>query len=282
MRKVLLLGHRGKMGTALMDAFADGNICIGRSSADFDAADFDAVRTLVRDVRPDVLINAVAYLGIDPCEQAPERAIRVNALYPQLLAELALELPFRLIHFSTDAVFSGSKGRAYVESDPAAPINTYGLTKYGGDCFIAAVAPQYYIFRLSVLFGRTQKKDQFVEKMLHLARSGRKEIRVSQDIVLSPSYAPDLAREVRRAVEEGWQDGLYHLANAGEASLFDLMNALASGLHLAATICPASYREFPHVGRKNTFTPLASEKRAPLRDWREAVYDYCRVLQKDN
>lgn len=279
MKKLLLLGAYGKMGTALREALAGKFEVTPKGSADFDAGDPESVKAVVGAAKPDVLVNAAAFLGIDPCEKEPLKALRLNALYPRLLAELAAETGFTLAHFSTDAVFSDEKNDFYTEDDAPAPVNLYGLTKYGGDCFIKAACPDHYIFRLPVLFGESPKNTQFVEKMLQLADGGAAELRVAGDIISSPTYSADAAAAAAGILAEGRPCGLYHLANSGKASLYDLMTAVAGELGLKTRISRASYRDFPYTGTKNTNTPMTSARGVKLRPWREAVGAYCARLK---
>jgi dTDP-4-dehydrorhamnose reductase len=273
--KVLLLGHTGKMGVALRAALAGGYAVVGRSSGDFDASDLAQVRQLVEVERPDVVINAVAFLGIDACEREPEQAFRLNSLHPKLLAELSRQYDFLLVHFSTDAVFGDSGGAAYTEPDCPRPLNVYGLTKHGGDCFVQAIANRYYLFRLPVLFGEATRDRQFVEKMLAKCRQGSRVIHVADDIVSSPTYSRDAAEAIAEVLAATPARGLYHLANQGQASLFELMKEVVANLAWEVEIKRASYKDFPSVGIKNTCTPLKSVKIAALRPWREAVKEYC-------
>ncbi len=277
-RKILLLGNTGKMGTALKSILEGEYRVIGRNSGDFNALNPDDVYSLVEETAPDIVINTVAFLGIDPSEKDPVRAFRLNTLYPKHLAELSNEKGFLLIHFSTDAVFDDSKRDYYTEGDCPLPINMYGLTKYGGDCSIQTIASNYYIFRIPVLFGETSKNTQFVEKMLQRVKGGERVLRISDDIISSPSYSRDIAREVKRILEEPLPSGLYHIANKGMASLYDLMSEIAKNLKIDVTVERASYRDFPYLGRKNTFTPIRSEKVAGLRPWQEAVIEYCKNI----
>lgn len=279
-KRLLLLGSRGKMGTALAEALAGTCELIPKCSADFDAADFGAARLLVKSERPDLVVNTVAFLGIDPCEKDPGLALRLNSLFPRLLAELAEEEGFTLAHFSTDAVFDDAKGGFYTEDDTPRPLNLYGLTKYGGDCFVRAACAKHYIFRLPVLFGESARNTQFVEKMLAKAGQGAGPLRVSGDIFSSPTYSLDAARAVAEILGAERPFGLYHVANEGKASLFDLMSAIAAELRLGAAVEKASFRDFPFTGTKNTNTPLASAKGVRLRPWREAVKEYCARLKK--
>ncbi len=281
MRKVLLLGSSGKMGSAVRAALEGDYDLICKNSSDFDAFNFEQVRHLVRYHNPDIVINTVAFLGIDRCEKEPEKALLLNALYPRVLAELSGEAGFLLVHFSTDAVFDDTKRDYHVESDIPAPVNIYGFTKYGGDCLVSAVSKTYYIFRISVLFGETGRDTQFVEKMLKRIREGCRVLRISDDIVSSPSYSLDIAMEIKKILlDASLPYGIYHMANDGMASLYDLMAEIKKSLDLDVEIQRASYREFDSPGVKNTFTPIRSEKINPLRPWRDAVEEYCLRLEK--
>lgn len=274
-KRILLLGSTGKMGLALRHVFRDDYLIIGKNSQDFDALNFEQVRTIIGESSPDIVINTIAFLGIDPCEKEPERAFRLNTLYPKYLAELSNKKRFVLIHFSTDAVFNNVKRDFYIEKDCPCPLNMYGLTKYGGDCFIQAIAKRYYIFRISVLFGETTKNTQFVEKMLQKIKEGQKVLNISADIVGSPTYSEDIARQIEKVLDELPQFGLYHIANEGKASLYELMNEITENLNLDVKIVKASYKDFPLLGIKNTYTPIKSEKMAPLRPWQDAAKEYC-------
>ncbi len=273
-KKLLLLGSTGKMGIAIREVFADSYTVAGRNSRDFNALQFKQVRKLIEDVEPDIVINTVAFLGIDPCEEEPERAFVLNTLYPKFLAQLSSEWGFLLVHFSTDAVFNDAKGDFYTEDDVPQPLNIYGFTKYGGDCLIQAIAKRYYIFRIPLLFGETTKNTQFVEKMFQRVQAGEKVLRISDDIFSSPTYSKDVAGEIRRIMETNLPSGVYHIANDGKASLYELMGAIFENIGLDAKVERASYKDFPFAGIKNTNTPLKSVKIDNLRHWREAVKEY--------
>ncbi|MBF0611474.1 MAG: NAD(P)-dependent oxidoreductase [Magnetococcales bacterium] len=278
---ILLLGHTGKMGLALQHAFQNHGTIIGRNSKDLDATDFDSITDLIFACRPQLVINTIAYMGIDACEQNPEQAQKINTLLPRHLARLSAEHAFTLVHFSTDAVFNDDFTTLRGESALPSPVNLYGVTKLGGEHMVAHHAPHHYIFRLPVLFGPAIKEGQFVEKMLRLVNNGAQSLRISQDIITSPSYSRDLARAVRQVVLAEQSFGLYHLCNEGKASLYDLMKEIVNQLGLQVTVQAASHRDFPAVGEKNTCTPMRSEKLPPLRPWQEAVAEYCQLLKED-
>ncbi|MBU2541508.1 MAG: NAD(P)-dependent oxidoreductase [Candidatus Omnitrophica bacterium] len=274
--RVLLLGSTGKMGLALTEVFTNNDFeVIGKNSKDFDARDSRQVHALIKENKPEVVLNTVASLGLDPCADDPQDTLAVNTLYPKALAELSNEYGFLLVHFSTDAVFNDEKQDYYVESDAPHPLNLYGLTKYGADCLIQAIAKTYYIFRVSVLFGETTKDNQFVEKMLQRIKQGQKALKIAADIISSPTYSRDVAGEILRILRSSSAFGLYHIANQGKASLFELMKEIIKCLKLDAEIQKASYKDFPFTCIKNTNTPLKSEKIPSLRPWQDAVREYC-------
>ncbi len=279
-RKVLLLGATGKMGCALRRALGREYELICKNSRDFEATDFRQVRKLIDASRPDVVLNTVAFLGIEPCERQPAKANIVNARFPELLAELSGQRDYLLVHFSTDAVFDGSKRDYYHEDDTPTPVNVYGETKHRGDCRVREISPRHYLVRVSTLFGETERDGQFVEKMLARIARGEKKLRVADDIVLSPTYALDAALKTRELLESGAPFGLYHVANQGRGSLYELMAAIVDGLGLEVDVEKGSHCDFPAIGRKNTFTPLSSTRTAPLRPWRQAVADYCGSRRK--
>lgn len=277
-KTLLLLGCTGKVGTAVSSVFGDGYSISELCSRDFDANELDTVKDVIGKHNPDIVINTAAFLGIDPCEKEPEKAFRMNALYPKALGELSREMGFLLVHFSTDAVFDGAKRDFYTERDIPVPLNVYGATKYCGDCFVQATAERYYILRVSVLFGKTPKNNQFIEKMLKKANEGQKVLKIADDIVSSPTYSKDAALEAKRIIEGQMPFGLYHLANEGKASLYELQKAVVEAIGLDVKVEKASYKDFPYIGIKNTYTPLRSEKIPPLRPWEEAVKEYCKEV----
>jgi len=158
----------------------------------------------------------------------------------------------------------------------------YGLTKFGADCFITAIAKKYYIARLSIQFGPNEKNSQFIEKMLEKIRTGSRHLRVSEDIIASPSYSMDVATTVKTIVENESPYGLYHIANHGKASLYELMRELVSILHLDVVIEPVPHAIFNTKSCKNPCTPITSEKLPFLRPWQEALADYCQQLKLIN
>ena len=279
MKKVLLLGSTGKMGLALSKSLKSDYELIGKNSQNFNAFEFDKVKFLINDTKPDIIINTIAYQGIDQCEANPNDAFKLNTIFPRILADEANKNDSLLVHFSSDSVFNDEKKQLYVESNTPKPLSIYGITKYGGDCIIMSLTQKYYIIRVSILFGNSIKKNQFVEKMLIKIKQGNKSLSIADDIVLSPTYSDDVAKKLKCLIQQNMPYGLYHVVNQGKASLYDLMCEIVNKLQLDVKINKASYLDFPFTGRKNIYTPVVSEKIEGLRPWKEAVTDYCSQLK---
>jgi len=279
--KALILGHTGKLGTALTLSLSRDYQVFGRNSKDFDAAEPRSLRRIIREIEPDLVFNTVAFVGVDACESSPINALMINSIFPKYLAELSSEFGFTLIHFSTDAVFPDKKDNdAFIENDSPCPPNMYGCTKFNGDALVASCAYNYYICRLSLLFGPTDRDSQFVEKMLRRVRSGEKRLHISDDIICSPSYSLDVAQAIIDLLHNGAPYGLYHIANPGRCSLYELMNEFIEILEIPVEVIPVSHTEFPSIAIKNKCTPLRSEKLKPLRSRQSALTEYAEDLKR--
>lgn len=282
-RRVLLIGATGKISLALQQALgplAEVHVC-GRPQCD--AANPASLLPCLERTRPDVVFNTVVFGGIDLCEQEPEMAFRINALFPRWIAAQAAVRGFRLVHFSTDAVFADSTGSPWAEGDRECPLNVYGTSKLAGDHFVATLAPQHTLVRLSVQFGHWQEPRQFVEKMLGRIAAGAAQLHVASDLIASPSYSADVAERLGAWLQHDWPDGLVHLVNEGNASLHDLMVAICRDLYPAVQVAVASHADFPGKGpgRKNLRTPMISRRLPPMRPWRQAVAAFCQQLRTE-
>ena len=278
-RRLLLLGGSGKLGTAVRRAFENDYEIVSLGRREFDAAEPSTLQPWVDRVAPDLVVNAVALSGIAACQQEPERAHAINALLPWRLARLSLERGFVLAQASSDAVFGTVRARTCVESDTLRPVGIYGHTKALGDAFVQANAPNGYVFRFSTLFGESVREDQFVERMLARVRAGERRLEIAADIITTPSYSRDVAAEMRWILDSDLAPGVYHVANEGAASLYELMCEFSKRLVLDVDVIPVSHQKFLAQAGKNLETRLASERIPALRPWREAVGAYCDRLR---
>ena len=236
--RTLLIGPSGQVGSALLERRASLGEVVPLDHPELDLASADSIHRAVRELRPQVIINAAAYTAVDQAEREETLAFRVNAHGPAILAEEAARLGALLVHFSTDYVFDGEKPTPYVETDPPNPLNVYGRSKLAGDQAIQASGCRYLIFRTSWVYGSSGKN--FVLTMLRLAREG-KPLRVVDDQHGAPTSSRQIARAVREILLAGEArremapddmkrvraaSGLYHATAAGVTTWFGFAAAI--------------------------------------------------------
>ena len=187
---ILLLGKGGQVGWQLQRSLAPHGPVTACGRSECDLTDIDRLRSLVRQLKPSVIVNASAYTAVDRAESEPELAMRVNGEAPGVLAEEVARLGALLIHYSTDYVYDGFKREPYVESDPTNPQSVYGRSKLAGETAIRASGAKSVIFRTSWVFGA--RGENFVKTILRLARE-RETLNVVTDQIGSPTPAALIA-----------------------------------------------------------------------------------------
>jgi dTDP-4-dehydrorhamnose reductase len=264
---ILLFAKRGQLGWELnRTLFPLGNLI----TADMLDADFenpDSVVKLIRQVKPAYIINPAAYTAVDQAEVEQERAAKINAVTPGIIAEEAKKGGAVLVHYSTDYVFDGTKTVAYTEDDPTNPLNVYGQSKLKGEQVIGHVGGAFVILRTSWVY--SLRGNSFVSKSLKWARN-QKKIKIVSDQIGSPTWARMLA-EVTAAViaqslpsPQGYfseRCGLYHLGGSGSVSRFDFTRAVLRldprfEEQIVEDIEPVLTAEFPTPARRPLSTPL--------------------------
>ena len=219
MQKILLTGINGQVGHALKKKLTEYEV-IALSREQLDLTKHHDIRRIVRDVKPNLIINPAAYTAVDKAESEPELAFAINATAPQILAEEAARLGAALIHFSTDYVYDGTKKTAYVETDEVNPVSIYGKSKLAGEDAIRAVGLPHLILRTSWVYGAYGKN--FLKTILRLAAE-RAALRIVGDQVGAPTSTESIANAVAQLMDV-WQptqenqSGIVHFTNVGETS----------------------------------------------------------------
>ena len=224
--KILLLGKNGQVGWALQRSLAPlGELVALDSQSQTHCGDLSNLTGLaqtVRDVAPDVIVNAAAYTAVDNAENEPVLAHTINALALSVLAQEAKRIGAWLIHFSTDYVFDGSGDKPWLETDATVPLSVYGVTKLAGEQAIIASACKHLIFRTSWVYGA--RGNNFAKTMLKLAQE-RDSLKVVNDQMGAPTGADLLADVTAHAIRTALQNpnvsGLYHLVASGETSWYE-------------------------------------------------------------
>jgi len=277
--KVAITGAAGLFGHALVAAFCSRHAVFPLTRADADITDAESVRAALERIRPEVVVHSAAIPDLDIADADPARAYLVNVRGTRHVVESAYAVRAEVVYISTDAVFDGKNTRPYVESDVPSPITVYGRTKLGGEV-IVQTQPQHWIFRVSVLFG--PGKTNFVEKGLRKILAGEQYV-VASDQEGCATYTLDAAYKIMEVVEAR-RYGLYHLANQGACTRYELARRAAelAGLDPGKVVgVPAEQmgRRAPRL--KYAVMEMAALKAAGFslpRPWQEALADYIRTL----
>jgi dTDP-4-dehydrorhamnose reductase len=266
---VLITGSHGALARELLSML--GSSAFGLSRQELDIGDRRSVQSQVERLRPALIINCAAATDVDRSELEQDWAFKVNALGPLYLAEAARAAGARLVHMSTDYVFAGDKGAAYVESDPTGPLNFYGLAKLEGETNVLTALPEALVVRTAWI--HSAAGNGFPARVIGWAKKyGR--VSAPTDQVSSPTNAADLAEGILTLVEKG-SVGIIHLAGAGCASRFQLAVETVRAAGLDAEVEPARAVDFVSPAPRPANTCLDCSEAArwgvTLPDWRDGL-----------
>lgn len=274
--RVLVTGAAGRLGATIVEAFADADV-VAHTRGSLDVSNAEAVARTVAGARPDVIVNCAAFNDVDGAETAPLAALDGNAFAPRNLALAARAAGAVLVHYSTDFVFDGGAvTHPYDEDDRPCPQSTYAASKLLGEWF-ALDAPRAYVLRVESLFGsaagwrgRVGTFDTIVAGL----EQGR-DVRVFTDRVVSPSYTPDIAAATRHLVTAAAPFGLYHCVNSGQATWFEVADAVARRLGVTPRLVPVSVKDVVMKARRPQFCALSPQKLAAagyaMPSWQNAL-----------
>ncbi len=214
--KILLTGINGQVGHALLSQLSEYDV-VGLDRQALDLSNTDAIRHIIREIKPDLIINPAAYTAVDKAESEADLVYAINATAPQVIAEEAAALGCALIHFSTDYVYDGCKKTPYVETDSVNPQSIYGSSKLAGEKAIQAVGVPHLILRTSWVYGAYGKN--FLNTILRLANE-REQLGIVADQNGAPTSSVSIASAILQLLKswDGKQSGVYHLTNSGNTS----------------------------------------------------------------
>ena len=296
--RILLTGKNGQLGGELQTLLLRFGETIALGHAELNLADPDAVRRIVRESRPALIVNAAAYTAVDQAESDEATAHAVNAVAPGILAEEAKKLGALLVHYSTDYVFDGSKGSPYDESDPPGPLSAYGRTKLAGEQAIQATGAAHLIFRTEWVYATRGRN--FLLTILRLTTQ-REELRIVDDQLGAPTWSRMIAAATARILERhspsllAERSGVYHLTAAGQTTWYGFARAIleecadpsrlgpwfaeATGGRPLVTqrILPIATSDYPTPARRPLCSVLSNNKlrrtfAIELPDWRAQLH----------
>ncbi len=271
--KIALTGAGGMLGRDIVRVFGDVEL-IALTSAVLDVTSRDAVITVMKDIRPDVIIHAAAYTDVDLAESEPEKAYLVNGTGTRNMAMASDELRCPIVYISSDYVFDGTKKGPYHEWDPTCPVNRYGLSKLMGEQFVTSLTNRYFIVRTSWLYGRNGKN--FVNTISRYLDE-RESLSVVDDQRGCPTFTIDLAAKLRELIGKGY--GTYHITNSGDCSWYEFARKIADLRGSGTKIIPVTSDNFPRPAKRPSNSVLGNtmlrlEGLEPARRWEEALAEY--------
>lgn len=289
MKKILVTGCNGQLGRAIRNEYAKEDVSFintdvveGDGVIALDITDIDAVLALVRETKPEVIINCAAHTNVDGCEKEWDLAYKINAIGPRNLSIAANEVDAKMIHVSTDYVFEGNGTRPYTEFDAPNPVSAYGKTKLEGEKFVQQFSKKFFIFRTAWLYGDGKN---FVKTMLRLSET-HEEVSVVCDQLGSPTSAVELARAIKYF--EGTEDyGVFHATCEGDTNWADFteeifkrtgkntkVNHVTSEQY--AQMNPASAKRPAYSILDNYMMKLTSDYK--MADWKDALDEYLKNM----
>ncbi|MBI3332744.1 MAG: dTDP-4-dehydrorhamnose reductase [Candidatus Omnitrophica bacterium] len=281
-RRMLVTGAGGMVGSYLPEVFSDMELTLTDIVGGFtplDLRDPRAVMEIIRSVDPEAVLHLGAATDVDRCQQEPEWAYQTNAVGTQNVALACLAQGAALVYVSTAAVFPGDKPEPYIEFDDPRPANLYGRSKWIGEQIVTSLLPRSYIVRAGWMIGGGSKDKKFVGKITRLILDGKNPIQAVNDKWGSPTYAKDLLKGIRALLGTGYY-GLYHMANQGSCTRYDIACAIREILgRKEISVAPVSSDCFPLPaprGRSEAIRNLKAELLGlePMRPWREALREY--------
>ena len=281
--KLMVTGCRGQLGSELASALRGEYDVCGADRQLFDITDRSAVTAAIVSARPTAVLHTAAYTDVDGCESNRELAMTVNAGGTENIARACREVGARMIYFSTDYVFDGSKQTAYVESDHPNPQTVYGRSKLEGEQAVASLLDNYAVVRIAWLY--SARGVNFVRKMTQQgsqwpsqAAKERTPVTVVSDQVGNPTWTAEVARQTKVILDNDLS-GILHATSGGEVSWYDFAVRLFELLDLHGPVHPCLSDKFPRPATRPKRSSLENKRLGEsdldvMRHWDAALSEF--------
>ena len=285
--KIILFGKTGQLGSEFHEILPILGAVIPFGRNEVDVSDLDVLQKTLEELKPNLIINTSAYTEVDRAEKEPELAMKINAVAPGVMAEVARKISAVFIHYSTDYVFDGKRDTPLAENDPVNPLNVYGKSKLEGEENIKQAGDAFVILRTSWVY--SLRGESFVNKVLRWARKNET-LRIVSDQISNPTWARVLAEVTSLMITNHKADlletmrerhGVYHLAGSGYTSRYEWAKQIIANdpnrtEQVVRNIEPALSEDFPTPAARPLFSALNCilfEKTFGLRlpDWNNTL-----------
>jgi len=273
--KILILGSEGQLGYEFKNYLEKIENVYSFSHKEVDILDIKKLDNILKEIRPDIVINCVAYTKVDKCEDETDLAFLINSIGAKNISYLSYKYNSKIIYFSTDYIFDGEKKSPYNEFDKPNPLSIYGRSKLFGEKYTKEFNPNHLIIRISWLYGI--KGDNFVKTIIKLSKINNI-LRIVNDQMGSPTYTLDVVKQTYELIKRDYI-GLIHSANIGETSWFNFANLINKKLKLNIKIIPIKTEEYNAKAKRPKYSVLENyilkiENLNIMRNWEVAFNEF--------
>lgn len=274
--KILLLGHKGMLGGDLLLKLNMEHEVVGLDKEEINIVSASECKGAIKEIEPDIVINAAAYTNVDGCETAKDECFAVNAEAVKNIAGACRDKNIRIIHFSTDYVFDGTAKQPYKEDHQCNPINTYGASKMAGERYLRSLSDNYLLIRTAWLYGVNGKN--FVQTILEKVKTTKK-LTIVDDQIGSPTYTKDLAAAVDLLIKQNAK-GIFHITNRGSCSWYQFAVKILqeAGIH-EIDVTPIKSDQLQRPAMRPAYSVMSMQKfirttGKAMQPWQLGLQDY--------
>jgi len=285
--RILVTGVKGQLGyDCVRELNERGYTNVkGIDIDDLDLTKEEDVKKYINLYKPDVVMHNAAWTAVDKAEENPSKVYEVNALAPKYIAEACKDINAKMVYISTDYVFNGLGDMPFNVDDPKEELSVYGKTKAQGEDFVTFTINNYFIVRISWVFGKNG--NNFVKTMLKLANMGKTELNVVCDQIGSVTYTYDLSKLLCDMIETD-KYGIYHATNEGYISWSEFAREIFKQKGLNVKVNHVTTEDYLKMVPQQAKRPLNSRmskesldkagfKRLP--DWKDALSRYLKEIE---
>ncbi len=283
MKKILLLGSNGQLGSDIVKIFTKSEniniLPLYRKDLDIEKTD-TIYKKLSKYTDVDYIINCASYNKTDECEDNIEKTFNVNSIAVLEIAKFCSRKGITFIHISSDYVFDGNKNSPYNEEDAPNPLNVYGRSKLEAENFVKHNVQKHFIFRVSSLFGiagSTEKNQNFVEMILKSAKEKR-HLKIISDQFISPTHTLDIARAIEITITNEIKNyGIYHVCNSGFCSWYEFAKSILEFSSIDGNISKTTYDKYITKAKRPKYSVLDNTKISKyykMPKWKKALREY--------
>lgn len=285
---VLITGSNGQLGHDMVQLLiSNGHDVIGTTRKEMDITDSEQCTEIIERFQPECIIHCAAYTMVDEAENSEDIVYQVNTIGTRNLAVAAEKINAKFVYISTDYVFDGESKTPYREYDNTNPINIYGKSKRAGEILVQSLNSKFFIIRTSWLYGNFGRN--FVKSIIRLIQE-KKEVKVVNDQIGSPTYTKDLVNFVSVLIESE-KYGIYHASNTGRCTWFEFAKAIQEEaeelleIRAIANLVPCTSEEYLQRAlrpRNSVLEHVAIRTNGfqDFRTWREGLRSYLKHLNK--